>query len=133
MPGLNENVVEVAAAELLFQARYRLAEGRDLTPAAAPSERPTGTAAILAGQTTAAIRRLNPALPDSEIQQVVRALLNPARPTVIENNRWFHDLLTEGVPVEYKDVATGETRGGRARLIDFDDPASNDFLVVRQL
>jgi type I restriction enzyme R subunit len=24
-------------------------------------------------------------------------------------------------------------RGGRAQLIDFDDPANNDFLVVRQL
>ena len=28
---------------------------------------------------------------------------------------------------------TGETRGGRARLVDFDDPLANDLLVVRQL
>jgi type I restriction enzyme R subunit len=53
--------------------------------------------------------------------------------TLVENNRHFHGLLTDGVPVEYKDAATSEMRGGRARLIDFDNPANNDFLVVRQL
>ena len=60
-------------------------------------------------------------------------LLSPAHPTLIENNRHFHGLLTDGVSVEYKDAKTGELRGGRARLIDFDNPANNDFLVVRQL
>jgi type I restriction enzyme R subunit len=45
----------------------------------------------------------------------------------------LYDQLTNGVPVEYKDIATGEMRGGRARLIDFDTPSNNDFLVVRQL
>ena len=53
--------------------------------------------------------------------------------SVVENNRWLHGLLIDGVQVEYKDAKSGETRGGRARLIDFDDPANNDFLVIRQL
>jgi type I restriction enzyme R subunit len=35
--------------------------------------------------------------------------------------------------VEYKDTTTAEMRGGRVRMIDFDNPANNDFLVVRQL
>jgi type I restriction enzyme R subunit len=35
--------------------------------------------------------------------------------------------------VEYRDAAVGEIRGGRARLVDFDDPAENDWLVVSQL
>jgi len=64
---------------------------------------------------------------------VVASLSRPPHPTLIENNRHFHGLLTDGVPVEYKDSKTGETRGGLARLIDFDNPANNDFLVVRQL
>ena len=79
------------------------------------------------------MRRLNPHLPDSATDAVVTSLTRPPHPTLIENNRWFHGLLTDGVPVEYKDAKTGETRGGRARLIDFDNPANNDFLVVRQL
>ena len=52
---------------------------------------------------------------------------------MIQNNRWFHALLTNGVKVEYRDTKTGEMRGGRARLVDFDNPGANDLLVVRQL
>jgi type I restriction enzyme R subunit len=57
----------------------------------------------------------------------------PPHPTLIENNRWLHGLLSDGVEVEYRDAATGENRGGRARLVDFDNVTNNDFLVVRQL
>ena len=67
------------------------------------------------------------------VEQIVRAARQPPHPTLVENNRWLHGLLTDGVPVEYKDFKSGETRGGRARLVDFDIPANNDFLVVRQL
>ena len=67
------------------------------------------------------------------IEEVVRILSRPPHPTLIQNNRWFHALLTDGVEVEYRDAKSGETRGGRARLVDFDNPAANDLLVVRQL
>ena len=80
-----------------------------------------------------ALARLNPNLDGSTIDAIVASLSRPPHPTLIENNRWFHDLLTNGVPVEYKDAKTGETRGGRARVIDFNNPANNDVLVVRQL
>ena len=49
------------------------------------------------------------------------------------NNLWFHTRLTHGVEVEYPDAASGEMRGGRARLVDFENPGANDLLVVRQL
>lgn len=89
-----------------------------------------GAQADVVGQ---AMPKLNAHLPKTSTEPVVTSLSRPPHPTLIENNRWFHDLLTNGVPVEYKDAATGETRGGRARLIDFENPAHNDFLVVRQL
>jgi type I restriction enzyme R subunit len=37
------------------------------------------------------------------------------------------------VEIEFKDETTGEIRGGRARLIDLENPAANDYLIVRQL
>jgi type I restriction enzyme R subunit len=80
-----------------------------------------------------ALERINPGLPQSCCEEAKRFLLRPPHPSLVENNRWFHDLLTNGVPVEYKDPNTGEMRGGRARLIDFDTHENNDFLVVRQL
>jgi type I restriction enzyme R subunit len=97
------------------------------------AERTDGSAVLLARRANAALCKLNPHLPAATVEGVVVALSRPPHPTLIENNRWFHDLLTSGVTVEHKDATTGETRGGRARLIDFDNPADNDFLVVRQL
>jgi len=88
---------------------------------------------VLATALRKAVARLSPHLPTATIDAVVASLSRPPHPTLIENNRWFHALLTDGVPVEYKDAKSGETRGGRARLIDFDNPTYNDFLVVRQL
>ncbi len=58
---------------------------------------------------------------------------SPTRPTLIQNNRWFHTLFTDGIAYEFKDKTTRETRVGRARLLDFDNPKNNDLLVVRQL
>lgn len=81
----------------------------------------------------AAIERLNQATHGAGVADAIRSVRSLPYVTLIQNNRWFHGLLTDGVPVEYKDADTGEPRGGRARLIDFDDPTSNDFLVVRQL
>jgi type I restriction enzyme, R subunit len=96
-------------------------------------ERGDATEIVLKGRLGAALHRLNPELPHDTVEEVVRILSRPPHPTLIQNNRWFHALLTDGVEVEYRDTNTGETRGGRARLIDFDNPAANDLLVVRQL
>jgi type I restriction enzyme, R subunit len=96
-------------------------------------ERPDISSGVLPRRLVDRVRGINPSLPHSISAEVALEASRPPHPTLIENNRWFHDLLTNGVPVEYKDAATGETRGGRMRLIDFDIPANNDFLVVRQL
>src|SRR5690349_14443665 len=42
--------------------------------------------------------------PDHDaVEQIIRATRLPPHPALVENNRWFHGLLTDGVPVEYKD------------------------------
>ena len=96
-------------------------------------ERSSATEVLLKGRLSAALHRLNPDLPHDAVEEVVRILSRPPHPTLIQNNRWFHAQLTDGVEIEYRDAKSGETRGGRARLIDFDDPAANQLLVVRQL
>src|SRR5665213_681442 len=109
---------------------YGLRHGPEIDDA---GERAALSRVILEGRLTAALHRLNPALPRGECEQVVRTLSHPPDPTLAQKNRWFHTRLIDGVDVEYKDAATGEMRGGRARLIDFDRPANNDFLAVQQL
>ena len=95
-------------------------------------ERDDVSQVMLKGRLTAVLHRLNPNLPHNSIEEVVRIVSRPPHPTLTQNNLWFHTLLTNGVAVEYRDVESGETRGGVARLVDYDNPGANDLLVVRQ-
>ena len=95
-------------------------------------ERSDATEVVLKGRLSAALHRLNADLPHDTVEEVVRILSRPPHPTLIQNNRWFHGLLTDGIEIEYLDTRSGETRGGRARVIDFDNSAANELLVVRQ-
>ena len=109
--------------------------GVAVTPAAeidGTGERGDVAQVVLPGRLGAALRRLNPDLPDDTVNEVARILSRPRHPTLIRNNRWFHALLTDGVEIEYRDPKSGEPRGGRARPIDFDNPTTNDLLVPKQ-
>jgi type I restriction enzyme R subunit len=127
---IREQLVEDAVAAWAESAGEAVETGSAIDAAAG---RPSAAAVVLSGAARDAACRLNPHLQDTDLDAVVGSLSRPPHPTLVENNRWFHGLLTNGLPVEYRDTKTGETRGGRARLIDFDRPENNDFLVVRQL
>lgn len=126
------DVEDQAMAQLLAQG-VAGSTGSNFAPDGPTAVRADYAAALLDKRLRAAIAKLNPYLPPDTVAGLVRTLTHPPHPTLIENNRWFHGLLTDGVEIEFKDPATGEMRGGRARLIDFDNPTNNDFLVVRPL
>ncbi len=88
---------------------------------------------VLTAVLSGAVRRLNPDLPHDAIEEVVRIVSHPPHPTLVQNNRWFHESVTNGVEIEYQDSNSGEMRGDRARLVDFDNPSANDLVVLRQL
>ena len=126
----NEQLVEnVAAAyfEAIGVASKRGVEVDD------SGERGDATEVVLTGRLSAALHRLNTDLPHDTVEEIVRILSRPPHPTLIQNNRWFHGLLTDGVEIEYRDVKSGETRGDRARLVDYRNRTANELLVVRQL
>jgi type I restriction enzyme R subunit len=125
---MNENTAELSAMGWFESMRTPIVIGSKLSER--DSLHSTGVYHPIA---KSAASKLNPSLDSEVIDAVIASLSRAAHPTLIDNNRWFHDLLINGVPVEFKDAATGETRGKRAQLIDFDNPANNDCLVVRQL
>ena len=127
---MNERLVEGIVESLFASKGFPAVAGVELDTA---NERDAATTVMLRSRAVQGLRRLNPHLPGTSLDGTFAQLSRPPHLTLIENNRWFHGLLTDGAPVEYKDAKTGETRGGLARLIDFDHPANNDFLVVRQL
>ncbi len=125
---MTEQLVEDAALSQLAAGGISTLRGSELD-----FDRANTSAVLLIPRLRAAVQSLNPHLAPAEVSAVAATLSRPPHPTLIENNRWFHNLLIGGLSVEYKDSATGETRGGQARLIDFDEPEKNDWLAVQQL
>ena len=76
---------------------------------------------------------LNPGLPaaayDDAVRQIAAAV---ASQTIVAANREKYALLRDGVPVTFRDEK-GERVRRRLRVFDFDEPANNDFLCVREL
>ena len=122
---LTEKVVEEFAIGSLVASGSEVRQGAELAEAGL-----SVTGGLINALVRDVLERLNPQLSHSEREHVLRVLSRPPHPSLVENNRWLHGLLTAGVPVEYKDADIGETRGSRARLIDFDNPANNDLADI---
>jgi type I restriction enzyme R subunit len=86
---------------------------------------------VLTARLTATVARLNPALPPEAQADAVRRLTQSELPNLLEENRRIHRLLTEGADVEYYGE-DGTLTAGKVRLIDFEQPANNDWLAVQQ-
>lgn len=72
---------------------------------------------VLSTLAKAALRNLNSNISVPGIDAVVASLSRPPHPTLIEINRWFHGLLTDGVLVECKDSKNVEMRGARVEYV----------------
>jgi type I restriction enzyme R subunit len=105
--------------------------GSELAPDAPAAERKLWSDVVLIGRLEAAVRRINPELPEEAVRRAVELTLTTTSPIVIEDHRDFHELLLLGVPVTYLDN-DGIERSPRAKLIDWADLASNEFLAVNQ-
>ena len=131
MTTLTESDVENAALAWLEGLDWRIAHGPDIAPDTANAERNDYGQAILERRLWDALVELNPALPTVALDDALRKLIRPEGSTLAARNRAFHRMLVDGVTVEYRDLC-GAIRGAQARVIDFDDPAENDWLAVNQ-
>jgi type I restriction enzyme R subunit len=126
-----ESVVEQAALAWLEAAGWRVLNGAEIAPGEPTAERDDYGQVVLARRLRDALARLNPSLPAEALDDAFRKLTQPEGADLIVRNRALHRLLVDGVTVEYRD-ADGSIRGGQARVIDFGDPAGNDWLAVNQ-
>jgi type I restriction enzyme R subunit len=128
---LNESHIEEATLEWLDELGYAIGHGPEMAPGEAASERDSFSDVVLKGRLREAIHRLNPAIPAEAREEALRKVLRHETTSLIGNNRAFHHHLRDGVPVEYK-RSDGSIAGDRVRLVDFADPAANDWLAVNQ-
>jgi type I restriction enzyme R subunit len=127
----NEAALEAVAIGWLGDLGWVHAHGPDLLPDGVMPERLGFEDVVLRGRLEAALCRLNPDLPATAIGEVLGRILRTVEPAFLEENHRLHELVTNGVPVEYRD-AGGTIRTGHAEVVDFADPSCNDLLVVSQ-
>jgi type I restriction enzyme, R subunit len=88
---------------------------------------------ILVDRLREAAIRLNPDILPAAIEDALEYLLDRRQAmTLIAANREIYGLLRDGIPVEF-DNARGERQQERVRLLDFNAPDNNRYLVVTQL
>ena len=128
---ISEEVVEQAALGWFESLGFDVERGADISPGSDSPQRETHEDVVLQPRLRAAMRKINSHLSEDAIEQAVRVITRPPEPTLIQNNRWFHRLVTDGIDVEYR-TKSGETRGDKAWLVDFAKTNRNDLLVVQQ-
>ncbi len=128
---MNENTVEQAALAWFETIGFDTCRGADISPGSEMPLRDDYEQVVLEPRLRAALRKINENLPEDAIEQAVRVVMRPPEPTLEQNNRWFHRLFCDGIDVEYR-TKDGGTRGDKAWLADFANPARNDLLVVNQ-
>ena len=131
MTTLTEANVEQAALAWLADRGWSIAHGPDIAPDTPGAERTDYGEVVLERRLRDALARLNPELPSTAWDDAFRKLTRPEGPTLAARNRAFHRMLVDGVTVEYR-TDSGAIRGTQVRVIDFDDPANNDWLAVNQ-
>ena len=82
----------------------------------------------------AALRSLNPDLPDAAYDDAMQQITaTAASQTLIAANREQYDLLRDGVPVTFRNDKGERVRPWLRGVFDFETPENNHFLCVREL
>ena len=126
-------VVELPAVELLQSLGWQHGDLMQEEPGALnPTGRLSFREVILPARLRAALRRLNPTMPDEALQQAEAKLTEDRSAMLpIAANREVHRLLRDGVSVELRQP-DGSLKPDRVWLVDWINPAANDFFLGSQ-
>ena len=128
---ITEDQLEQLAIQWFQDTGWNYVHGAVIAPEGVAAEREDFRAVVLKGRLAEAVRRLNPKLPESAVEEVVHVVTKPEHPSLVQSNRAFHRYLMDGVLVEFTN-AQGEKEADYAQLVDFTWASRNDFLVVNQ-
>lgn len=132
MTNFNENVVEQASLEYFAELGYRTIYGPSVGPGEPDQERVLFSDVYLWDRLLVALERINPTTPVGRIHQALNRVKRAESQSLIDENYRLHDLIKNGVSVEYRD-SEGMLRSQRVWLVDFENPRNNDWTVVNQM
>jgi len=127
---ITESTAEQTALDWFASLGYNIEPGTNISPGEPNAERIDYKQVVLENRLRMAIKEINPKIPQEAMDDAVRQITRPHNPNLVENNREFHRMLTEGVDVSY--MGDGREIHDQIWLIDLDDIANNDWLVVNQ-
>jgi type I restriction enzyme R subunit len=115
---LTEDAIEKNFIELLQKQGYEYFHASEL-------ERDGYESVVLESEFKASLKRLNPKVPESARVEAYREVLHVGSSDLMASNEKFHNLLCEGVTVEYE--KDGETKGINVKLLDLEKVELNSF------
>ncbi len=132
---ITEDQLEQLCLTWFGETGYEVVCGYDIAPdaevkATTVPERTDYRQVVLFDRLLKSLITINPHIPVDTLEQVIQQISKPETPILIKNNKAFHQLLIEGVKVEFK--KEGKSNTDYVQLIDFSNVNNNQFLVVNQ-
>jgi type I restriction enzyme R subunit len=127
---LTESAIEALAIKLFQQLGYIHIYAPDISPDGDHPERARYDEVLLTGRLEKALQRINLGMTDAILQTALKEVRRIHSPELLTDNETFHRLLTEGIKISAQHE--GSERGEIIRLIDFDNPGHNEFIVANQ-
>ena len=121
--------VEQPAVDQLIKLGWTYAPGAELSPDNS-SERAYYRDVLLVNRLETALRKLNPWISEENLRKVMREITHPNYAGLMEYNHAIYQMMVNYLSVE-QDLGKGR-KGQTVKIIDFDNPANNDFLCTNQ-
>ena len=127
---MTEDQLERETLAWLQDVGYTHRHGPDIALDGETPERTDYRQVLLPHRLREAVARLNPGVPLAAREDAFKQVADLGIASQLQANRAFHKLLVGGVPVQYQ--KDGETRGDFVRLVDWAQPARNEWWAVSQ-
>ena len=114
LDNFTEDKLEEAAIEIFEEMGYEHAYGPDISVDGEYPERANYKDCILEGRIKDALFKINRDIPQDGLDDAFRQIITFNSPSIIENNKDFHKLLTEGIDVQI--VRNGEIKTEKVRI-----------------
>ena len=127
---VTEDQVELLSIDWFKELGYQYKCGYDIASDGDEPERNDYRSVVLQARLQSALTRINPDIPVSTVNSALSQLVNPNIPALMSCNRQVHQWVTKGIKVVYHEG--NQEVGKQLKVIDYDNPDNNDWLVVSQ-
>ena len=131
MSKFDEDQLEQAGLNWFKELNYTYMNGYEISPGGKYQERDSYKEVALEERLRNALYSINSEIPNKAIESAIREVLIPKEPSMLENNRNFHRMVTDGIDVEYE-REDGSIKYDKVWLFDKKDKKNNDWLVINQ-